>query len=212
MQVVADSPFAVEEGRGGAIGGGARATTREHGRQCQAAPPRFCIRLHIGAYPSKYAHVSTYVHFNHRSHTPSRAIAPFASFSSPLISPRAFHPWSDSIPPPSPRSLLLLALVGVSVLFRLRCPFFSAPFAPFTVFLSTTQLPPLGTGCVPSNTPVPFSPPFGTRSYRGYRLRTPCSACLPAVSFEIRLRRRWQLSFGDEPIPELGGWCRPFWE
>lgn len=154
MQVVADSPFAVEEGRGGAIGGGARATTREHGRQCQAAPPRFCIRLHIGAYPSKYAHVSTYVHFNHRSHTPSRAIAPFASFSSPLISPRAFHPWSDSIPPPSPRSLLLLALVGVSVLFRLRCPFFSAPLC--AVY------------CLPFYDPAP-TPRHGLRSQQHAR-------------------------------------------
>ena len=88
-------------------------------------------RGHREASPSKYAHVSN-VHFNHRSHRPSRAIAPsplsfflffFSFFFAPDLSfspARTFHPPSDSIPcniplPQSPTYSLETAYTFVRV-------------------------------------------------------------------------------------------------
>ena len=118
-------------------------TTREQGRQWSPFPARVPLSLsfsphllqntrgHREASPSKYAHVSN-VHFNHRSHRPSRAIAPsplsfflfFFSFffaSDLSFSPaRTFHPPSDSIPcniplPQSPTYSLETAYTFVRV-------------------------------------------------------------------------------------------------
>ena len=92
---------------------------------------RISCKTHGEASPSKYAHVSN-VHFNHRSHRPSRAIAPsplsfflfFFSFffaSDLSFSPaRTFHPPSDSIPcniplPQSPTYSLETAYTFVRV-------------------------------------------------------------------------------------------------